>query len=66
MELRRVEMNAHSKCRLQCCECGTWHPEISMYADLQGKAFQSFYCQECVERIAPRQQDGTYVLCTTW
>ena len=37
-----------------CCECGEFTRKP--YADLDGKPFESYYCDKCAERIAARAE----------
>lgn len=34
---------------IQCCKCGEFKPGPEMLADLDGKAFEDYYCQACGE-----------------
>ena len=60
MNLKRVEKGS-SPVLIYCCSCHTMRLEVECYADLDGKPFKSYYCQECAENVGPKQVDGFLV-----
>jgi len=47
--MRLVRVNPHRECSLLCVQCGRMHPCSEMFADLDGKPFESYHCKQCAK-----------------
>lgn len=58
MNLTRVSTGTGVRVTLSCCKCGQRFRDKELYADLDGAAFNAFYCEPCAKIVAPEQVDG--------
>lgn len=40
-----------AKIKILCKHCETMKPVQEMFADLNGKAFEAYYCKDCVKQF---------------
>ena len=58
MRMQKVEQSAGREFCAVCCACGKvmngyqQAPE-TIFADLDGKAFSAYYCEDCAKKAAP-------------
>lgn len=60
MNLQPVAVARCGPLRFQCVRCNGWAPQFTetVYADLDGPAFQAYYCSKCASQIALDMQPG--------
>tara|TARA_Y100000034_G_C6749765_1_gene333196 strand:+ start:536 stop:709 length:174 start_codon:yes stop_codon:yes gene_type:complete len=44
-------LQEHTILRVPCCNCGGTEYIEDMYADLDGKPFESYYCEKCSNEL---------------